>query len=90
MKKTLLSLLIISTAHAADMDTVNLFDNQYKLMQAIDKRHVISTIETPSGASIQVIDGGINMDNVDKADTFKIINDRLLLINKSSKLNPTL
>ena len=90
MKKVLLGLLFTSSVYAADMDTVNRFDKQYKLSPAIDKKPIISIIETPLGASIQVIDGGINMGNISIADSIKIINGRILLLNKSSDLFPTL
>jgi hypothetical protein len=90
MKKVLLGLLFTSSVYAADMDTVNRFDKQYKLAPAIDKKHIITIIETPSGASIRVIDGGINTGNISKADSIKIINGRILLLNKSSELFPTL
>ena len=90
MKKVLLGLLFTSSVYAGDMDTVNRFDKQYKLMHSIDEKHTISIIETPSGVSIRVIDGGINTKNVYKADSIKIINGKLMLLNKSDELFPTL
>ena len=90
MKKVLLGLLFTSSVYAADMDTVNRFDKQYKLMHAIDEKRIVSIIETEAGASILVIDGGINTKNAYKADSIKIINGKLMLLNKLDELFPTL
>ena len=90
MKKVLLGLLFTSSVYAGVMDTVNFYDKQYKLMHAIDEKSIITTITTSSGASIHVIDEGFNLDHIIAADSIKTINGRLMLINKSNQLFPTL
>ena len=79
--------MFISTAAYAD-NAVNLFEKDYKLSHSINELHTV-TIDEATG--IFIVDKGINLDGkTPSADTFKIINGRILLINKSNKLNPTL